>query len=87
MLRRPAWCHDVLMSRRPGESAADWFERAIVNHSVAESQSEAYPWATNANPAAHEAIAKRIVEAAADLARASAAFRAERDADGGSTTP
>ena len=75
------------MSRRPGDSAAEWFERALVNHSVEESQRESFPWDTNANPAAHDAIAGRVVEAAADLARAAAAFRAERNADHGSATP
>ena len=66
------------MSRRPGESAAAWFERAIVTNSVAASQQETFTSGVHPNPAAWDAVAARAREAAADLRLAEAAFRAER---------
>ena len=68
------------MSRRPGESAATWFERAIATNSVAAGQQEEFRSRLHANPAAWDAVAHRAREAAADLALAEAAFRAERAA-------
>ncbi len=69
---------DVGMTRRPNESAAQWFERAIVTNSVAAEQQETLSEGSDANPAAREAIDQRAREAAADLELAAAAFRAER---------
>lgn len=69
----------VLMSRRPDESAASWYERAIVTSSVAATQQESIASTPHENPAARNAIAQRAQEAAADLKLAAAAFRAERD--------
>lgn len=66
------------MSRRPGESAAQWYERAIVANSVASGQLEDFADGPGANPAAQRAFDQRAKEAAADLAAALEAFRAER---------
>lgn len=66
------------MSRRPGESAAQWYERAIVANSVASGQLEDFTDGPGANPAAQRAFEQRAEEAAADLASALEAFRAER---------
>ncbi len=70
--------NDVGMARRPNESVAQWYERAIVTNSVAAVQQETLSEGFFANPAAREAIDQRAREAAADLELAAAAFRAER---------
>jgi hypothetical protein len=72
------------MSRRPGESAAQWYERAIVANSVASGQLEDFADGPAVNPAAQQAFEQRAKEAAADLASALEAFRAERRSPGGS---
>jgi hypothetical protein len=72
------------MSRRPGESAAQWYERAIVANSVASGQLEDFADGPAANPAAQRAFEQRAKEAAADLASALEAFRAERRGPSGS---
>ncbi len=69
-----------VMSRRPNESAAQWYERAIVTNSVAATQHETVSEGSTASPAARNAIAQRASEAAADVKLAAAAFRAEREA-------
>ena len=69
------------MSRRPGESAAAWFERAITTHSAAAAQHETFVAERGGNPAASAAIAQRLEDAAADLQQAEAAYRAERQRD------
>jgi len=68
------------MSRRPNESAAQWYERAIVTNSVAATQHETVSEGSTASPAARNAIAQRASEAAADVKLAAAAFCAEREA-------
>lgn len=68
----------MFMSRRPGESAAQWYERAIVSNSVASGQLEDFTDGPGANPAAQKAIEQRAEDAAADLALALDAFKAER---------
>ena len=70
--------NDAGMARRPNESVAQWFERAIVTNSVAAVQQETLSEGFFANPAAREAIDQRAREAAADLELAAAAFHAER---------
>ena len=67
-----------LMSRRPGESAAQWYERAIVANSVASGQLEDFAGGPGANPAAQRAFEQRAKEAAADLEAALEAFMTER---------
>ncbi len=67
-----------LMSRRPGESAAQWYERAIVANSVASGQLEDFTDGPGTNPAARRAFEQRAEDAAADLALALEAFKAER---------
>lgn len=67
------------MSRRPGESAAAWFERAIATHSVAATQQETFTLADSGNPAAWDAISQRFRDTAVDLQQAEAAYIAERD--------
>ena len=47
-------------------------------NSVAATQRETFPWSSNLNPAARDAITQRVNEAAADLKPAATAFRAER---------
>ena len=71
------------MSRRPGESAAQWYERAIVANSVASGQLEDFSDGPGANPAAHRAFEQRAKDAAEDLAAALEAYMTERK---GSTT-
>ncbi len=66
------------MSRRPGESAAQWYERAIVANSVASGQLEDFTDGPGINPAAHRAFEQRAKDAAADLVLALEAFKAER---------
>ena len=66
------------MSRRPGEPVAQWYERAIVANSVAHGQLEDFADGPGANPAAQRAFEQRAKEAAADLALALEAFKAER---------
>lgn len=52
---------------------------ALHPNSVAATHRETFPWSSNLNPAARDAIAQRVNEAAADLKLAATAFRAERD--------
>lgn len=66
------------MSRRPGETAAQWYERAIVANSVASAQLEDFTDGPGANPAARQAFEQRATDAASDLQLALEAFRAER---------
>lgn len=72
------------MSRRPGESAAQWYERAIVAHSVASAQLEDFTDGPGTNPAAQRAFEQRAEDAAEDLAEAMEAFKAERQDTAGS---
>ena len=69
------------MSRRPGEPAATWFERAITTHSAAAARHETFTVERDGNPAASGAIAQRVEDAAADLQQAEAAYRGERTTD------
>ena len=69
------------VSRRPGESAGQWFERAIATHSVAATAHETFVSKPDGNPAASSAIAQRLDDATADLQLAEAAYRAERITD------
>ena len=64
------------VSARPGESASQWYERAIVENSMAAATEESF--AEAGNPTARRVAAKRSVEAAADLARALTALETER---------
>ncbi len=66
------------MSRRPNETVAQWYERAIVANSVASSQLEEFKDGPGANPAAQRAFSERAAAAAADLAAALEAYLAER---------
>lgn len=66
------------MSRRPGESAAQWYERAIVANSVASGQLEDFTDGPGANPAAQRAFEQRAKDAAEDLVSALEAFQQER---------
>ena len=70
------------MSRRPGESAAQWYERAIVANSVASGQLEDFTDGPGTNPAARRAFEQRAADAAADLESALEAFMTERRATG-----
>lgn len=61
---------------RPGESAGEWLERAIVANSVAAAQEESV--AEKGNPTAKRVAAKRADEASADLNQALRAVQAEQ---------
>ncbi len=69
----------LIMSRRPGESAAQWYERAIVANSVASGQLEDFLDGPRANPVAQRAFEQRAKDASEDLASALEAFMAERE--------
>jgi hypothetical protein len=76
---KPASLRDhVPMSRRPDESAASWYERAIDPSSVAATHQESLASRTYDNPAAANAIVQRANAAAEDLKLAAAAFSAAR---------
>lgn len=64
------------MSSGRGETALQWYERAIVAHSVAAAQDELL--ADAGNPIAKRVARKRVEEAADDLHQALNALKAER---------
>ena len=64
------------MSPRPGETAQQWYERAIVADSLAAADQELL--ADAGNDIAKRVARKRAEEASADLAQALNALQAER---------
>ena len=66
----------ISMSFRPGESTVQWYERAIVEDSMAAAQVESFAEAGNVT--AKRVAAKRAEQAGADLGRALQALEAER---------
>ncbi len=68
------------MSRRPDESAAQWYERAIVASSIAAAAVEELDDGPGVNPAARRAMTGRASAAAAELDQALEAFLGERRA-------
>lgn len=68
----------MTVGRQTNESAAQWYERAIVGNSLAAAEADSL--AGVGNPTALRVAQKRADEASADLARALDAFLAERRA-------
>lgn len=68
------------MTRRPDESAAVWYERAIVARSMAAAHLDELDDRVDVTAVARDAITKRAAEAAADLDAAMIAYLAERKA-------
>lgn len=66
----------LVMSSGRGETVQQWYERAIVVHSVASAQEELL--AEAGNPIARRVARKRVEEAAGDLQQALHALRTER---------
>jgi hypothetical protein len=65
-----------VMSSGRGEAVQQWYERAIVAHSMAAAQEEAI--AEAGNPIAKRVARKRAEEAAGDLQQALQALKTER---------